>query len=178
MTAVLYLFKSKKNKMARKRKRSTSHRRRRRIGAMSMTASNPIVQIGSIAAGFFLIGQPLNNMLDQVTAGKIDGKLIGGAEAGIGALLLLKKGRKDMLTTVAGGVLIGAGAKRLLKELGVIAGFQSVPVLGGYKSVPVLGGYTPSGAGINGYTAPKPMHTKVMGAVDRSTGCAGSDCMP
>lgn len=187
MVAVLLFIINLKNKAMAKhaRKRSKPTRRRRRVGAMSMTASSPLVKLGSIALGYFL-GDKINAALAKVT-GTIDGKIVAAAEAGLGALLLLKKGKKSVIVTAAGGVLIGAGAKKLLTEFGVISGFRQVPVIGrrnmnGFRQVPVvngyntnssplsMGGYNPNSSplSMNGYQ--RPFHQQVMG----STGGSGS----
>jgi len=136
--------------------------------------------IGSLAAGYFLISTPLNDALDKLTGGKIDGKLLAAGEAGIGALLLLKKGKKTMITSVAGGVLAGAGLKRFIDAMKAttttttaVTGYKRVPVLNGYKSVPVIGmnGYNVP-QGMNGYEVPAPSAaSKIMGA------CSGNDLL-
>jgi hypothetical protein len=152
-------------------------RRRRRMGAMALNAANPMVQIGSIAAGFLLVGKPLNDMIDKLA--KIDAttdaskkKIVAGVEVGLGALLLLKKGKKSMIEVVGGGILAGAGLKRALTEFGIISGFQQVPVLSGYKNVPVLGGYNvPSPAGLNGYNTRRSVSQQIMGSTNRTGSC-------
>lgn len=137
--------------------------KRRRVGAAaSLNPSSPIVMLGSVAAGFLLgdtINEPIDKLLkgDKAAVPETTNKLVGAGQTGVGALLLLGKGKKSMLKTVAGGVLAGSGAKRLLKALGIMGGYQAVPVLGsqargvgGYQAVPVLGNpYNPEG--INGY---------------------------
>jgi len=145
----------------RKRSRARKTSRRRRVGAMSLNASNPAVMFGSLAAGFLLVGKPLNDAVDKlmkidpITGDPTKSKIIGAAEAGIGAMLLMKKGRKTMPEVVAGGILFGAGLKRLLKEFGVMGGFRKVPVIGNY-SVPA--------AGLGAYSVPN--HSKIMGSTD------------
>lgn len=138
--------------MAKRRKtRKTS--RRRRIGALSLNASSPLVKFGSIALGYFL-GDKINAKLDEVTGGKVDGKIIAGAEIGAGIMLMKSKG-SSTLKAVAAGALLGAGAKKAMTEFGIISGFRSVPVVGGYKvpaslpaqmngitDVPTVGGFT------------------------------------
>lgn len=172
-----------------KKKKSTGSKRKK-VGAMSLSASSPLVMYGSIAAGYFF-GDKLNDAVDKATGGKIDGKIVGGAEAGLGALLVFGKGKKSLPKTIAGGVLLGAGAKKMLKEFGVISGYGSVPVVGrrrinGYGSVPVVGGYTPSvmlagalngnGNGMNaGYPVPRPPHKQVVGSYDDGNGSGITD---
>jgi hypothetical protein len=175
-------YKKKSKKGA---KRTT--RRRRRVGAVALNAKSPLVQFGSIAAGYFL-GDTINPLIDKV-AGTMDPKIVGAAEAGIGAALafnLLSKGKAPgALQVAAGGILMGAGAKRLLKEFGVINGFQSVPVLAGrrmngYNSVPVLGGYNTSRTamnGIGGYRVGPRINgsSNVMGCAASGSGLTGNN---
>jgi len=151
--------------MARRRKKRTTGRRRSRVGAMALNANSPVVQLGAVAIGYLFAGNAINGAIDKAlnitaidAAGTSKGKMVAVAEAGLGALLLMKKGKKSLPLTIAGGVLAGAGLKRLLAEF-KIGGFQSVPVLGrvrGFQSVPVLGnaapGYPVPRNGINGYT--------------------------
>ena len=154
----------------RKRSRARKTSRRRRVGAMSLNASNPAVMFGSLAAGFLLVGKPLNDAVDKlmkidpITGDPTKSKIIGAAEAGIGAMLLMKKGRKTMPEVVAGGILFGAGLKRLLKEFGVMGGFRSVPVVSGFRKVPVIGNYSVPAAGLGAYSVPN--HSKIMGSTD------------
>jgi hypothetical protein len=170
--------------MAKKRK-STKRRstRRRRIGAVALNPANPVVKIGAAAAGFVFAGT-INPLIDKV-AGTMDAKLVGAGQTGIGAaLMFMKLGNKKpgLVQTVAGGVLAGAGAKRLLQALGIINGFSAVPVIGrkmmkssmnGYGNVPVIGnapGYTVPRSlnGVfNGYTVPQ-APGKMMGNVEGS----------
>ena len=168
--------------MARRRKKRSSGRRRRSMGAMALNANSPVVQLGAVAVGYLFAGKPINDMLDKVTGGKVSGKIIAGAEVGLGALLLLKKGRKSLPQTIAGGVIAGAGLKRLLVEMGVVSGFQAVPVLGrlgGYQKVPVLGspngGLTVPRNGVFGYNT---SDQKVMGGFENGNGngnCINTD---
>jgi len=140
------------------RRRRHHRRRRRSVGAMPGTET--LVMLGSAGAGFFL-GDTLNPMVDKVTsmlplpapaAGTpttgiaslgLNTNTIGLAlEAGLGAALLLKK-RKSTVTAALGGLSAGLAVQRLLKTMGIVSGFQSVPVIGrrmgGYQSVPVIG---------------------------------------
>jgi len=148
--------------MAKRRKKRSSGRRRR-MGAMALNANNPVVTLGSVAAGYLMAATPVNSALDKVTGGKIDAKILGAAQVGLGALVIMKKGgKKSLPLTIGAGVLAGAGLKRLLVAMGVVSGFQSVPVIGGYRSVPVIGngnGYRVP-AGLGGYTTSP---VKVMG---------------
>lgn len=159
-----------------KRKKKTTHRRRRRVGAMSLTASNPLFKYGPIVAGYFL-GDKINTAIDTATGGKIDTKIVGIAEAGLGAFLVFSKGKPSLIKSVAGGVALGAGIKRLMAAFGVgyIGGYGAVPVIGnrgarrmnGYGSVPVIGrsgmqGYAPNGQ-LGAYGVPN--NVKVMNGV-------------
>lgn len=179
--------------MARRKKHGKKHHRRRHIGAVGkgmFKPNSPLVQYGSIAAGWF-VGTKINDAIDKAINGdkpaneQIDGKIVAAAEAILGGMLYFSK-KKTMAKTVAGGVLLGAGVKRGLKEFGVINGFQSVPVLAGYQSVPVLGGYsvpTPGGS-LAGYSVPTPggslagrrVHKSVMGSIGDDNGSGVNPC--
>lgn len=128
-------------KHAKKRKKPAT-RRRRRIGAVALSASSPLVQYGSIAAGF-LLGDKINEAIDKVVGATIDSKIVAGGQVGIGYLLALRKGaKKNLITTVVGGVMLGAGGKRALAAfgLGSINGYQMVPAVGGYQNVRAVSG--------------------------------------
>jgi hypothetical protein len=155
---------------------------RRRVGAMALSASSPVVQFGSIGVGW-LMADTINTQIVRFT-GTMDGKMVGGITAGIGAALqFMKLGKKpkSTLQVAAGGVLIGAGAKKLLKEMGVINGYSAVPVVGtggrmnGYHAVPVVNGYKagpsyPSSlnGALNGYKVPRPAN--IVGNAGSSSG--------
>jgi hypothetical protein len=170
---------------------------RRRVGATALNLKNPIVMYGPIVGGF-LMGDMINNAIDKALPDdKVGQKIKGGAEAGIGAALVFMKlgKKKTIIEVVAGGVLAGAGVRRLLKEFGIITGiggYQSVPVLGrragvnGYGAVPVIGnGYKTSRTALNGvlnggYQVPQvPSKLNVMGSTGSGSGLnnSGSDCM-
>lgn len=175
--------------MAKRKKAKKATRRRRRVGALAMSASSPLVMYGSMAAGF-LMGDTINAQIDKIT-GTADAKIVGAAEAGIGAALVyMKLGKKKSVAEVAvGGILVGAGAKRLAKTFGLIngiGGYNRVPVVSGYGSVPVLGkasvnGYIPQSGSLNGafngYAVPKPAHTAIMGNSSGSGYNSGSGYM-
>lgn len=146
---------------SRKSTKKKTTRRHRRVGALSMRGNAQLFKIAAIAAGYFL-GDKLNDFITNATGGKIDGKIVAGAEVGLGALLLMSKGRQTMMKTVIGGLSLGAGLKKALKEFGVISGYGNVPVLGarrpmrrvaGYGDVPVIGGYDSPGT-LAGYDSP------------------------
>lgn len=173
---------------AKRRSHKKSHRRRRRVGAMSLSASSPLMLYGSIALGYFMGGKILDPLLTKVT-GTLDPKIVGAGKAGLGFLLAFK-GKKNLPKTLAGGILLGDGLKSLLTSFGVVTGYGAVPVVGsrrrlnGYGAVPVVGGYTggytPSqmiagplnGMGANGYNGyqapPVPRKGSVVGAVEGS----------
>lgn len=177
--------------MARKKshkKRTT--RRHRRVGAMALNAKSPLLMWGSIAAGYLLSDTIEGFIPDTFMATNTSrGKIIGAGTAGIGAALMLAKlGKKPKgaLEVGLGGILIGAGGKKLLKEFGVVSGiggYQSVPVIGnqirrgvaGYQSVPVIG-YTPSRQALNGMPsmssgyATRSTANQIMGNVDGGSG--------
>lgn len=125
--------------MAKKRKKQTTRRRGRRMGAMSLNASSPLVKYGSIAAGFFL-ARPINGLIDKVVM-DIDPKLVAAGQVGIGALIAFRKGggKGKLISTIAGGVMVGAGAKRAMSAFGV-GGFRSVPAVNGWQNVPAVNG--------------------------------------
>lgn len=168
--------------MARKRHHKKTHRRRR-IGAMSLSATSPLVKYGSIALGY-IAATTINNGIDGVVPSSMKsntnyGKLAAVGEVGLGALLAFRKGKKSTIGAIAGGLLIGAGLKRGMSALSsstapaTTGGYGQVPVLGGYGQVPVIGkrvaGYTPNQT-LGGYTpnqtltGNKPAHLTVMGS--------------
>lgn len=186
MAACLFIT-TKNTIMARKRKKS-SHRRRRRVGAMALNASSPLVKIGSIVAGYFL-GDTINGLLNNLVPASMKtatnanktGKMVAIGEGGIGAALILIKGKKTVLKVAFGGVMLGAGIKRFmnLSKAGVdpasLGGYGDVPVIGayatngqlgyrrriaGYGDMPVIGSYTPNSS-LNGTS-------KVMGGTSHS----------
>jgi hypothetical protein len=183
--------------MARK-KRHAKHRRRhhRRVGALALNPSSPLVMLGSVAIGYFGAGaiNPMVNMLIPATmkTQPMTGKLVAAGEVGIGALLILGKGKKSMIKTIAGGLLAGAGLKRAMvvfapgatdtlgayRPNSALNGYGDVPVIGkhrmnGYGDVPVIGrtpGVSHGTNGVYGYIPNSQLHG-VMGNVD--PGCMG-----
>ena len=174
--------------MARKETHKKSHRRHH-IGAMSLSASSPLVKYGSIALGY-IAATTINNGIDGVVPSSMKtntnyGKLAAVGEVGLGALLAFRKGKKSTIGTIAGGILIGAGLKRGMSALtssstaATTSGYGQIPVVGSYGQVPVVGrrvaGYTPNQS-LTGYTpnqsltGNKPAHLTVMG-------CPGSGLM-
>lgn len=169
--------------MAKRRKKSKTGRRRR-VGAMSLNANSTLMKVLPIAAGYFFADK-VNAAIDKVTGGKLDSKIVAGGEVGLGYLLAFK-GKKSLPKGIAGGLLIGAGAKRLISSMG-IGGYGMVPVLGrvnGYQSVPVLGSYKTNGT-LAGYkTSSTPIMAGVNVAADGAKGSGsgitnsgGGDCM-
>lgn len=160
-----------------KKRKKTSVRRRRRIGALSMTAASPLVQYGAIAAGY-LFGDKINAALDKVIPATVDSKIVGAGLVGVGYWFALRKGaKKSMITSIVGGVAVGAGAKKLMASFGMgnIGGYQMVPAINGYSDVPAvgagrrrvgIGAYMPGANGLNGYVTAK----QTVGAVDTGTG--------
>ena len=160
--------------MAKRRKKARKTSRRRRIGGV-MAPGSPVLKYGSIAGGYFL-GDKINDAVDKATGGKVDGKIIAGVMAAAGAYLtFMAKGKKSVIKTAAGGILLGAGVKKGLKEFGVLNGFDNVPVLAGYQSVPVLSGYGTSRTSMNGFNVPQPVYKSVMGNVGAEMGYGIND---
>lgn len=162
-----------------RRKKSKKTSRRRRIGAMSFNANSPLVKFGSMAAGYFF-GDKINALVSKVTGDKIDGKIVGIAQAGLGAYyLFMKKGSKNLPLSIAAGVVAGAGIKKTMASFGIgklLSGYGDVPVLGrrritGYQQVPVIGSPANNGY-VAGYdTAKVPVMAGVnAGAADNGSG--------
>lgn len=158
--------------MAKYSKRKTAKRktsRRRRVGAVALNANSPLVKYGSIAAGFIMANM-INAPLDKVIPTNIDSKLVAAGQLGLGAALAFKK-KQTALTTIAGGVLMGAGLKRAMGAFGIgsIGSYQNVPVVGrvgSYQNMPVIAGYQTAPVAMAGYqTAPVAMagSSSVMG---------------
>lgn len=118
------------------------------MGARGM---NHLLVVGASAVGGFLLDGAvgINTATDaQVTkfapTSTMVPKVVTGVELGLGGYLAFKK-RRHMVTSIIGGVVLGIGARRVLKQMGVITGYQSMPVLGrrhgvaGYQNTPVLG---------------------------------------
>lgn len=134
----------------RKRKHSRAHRR---VGAFGSKGGTGL-KLLAVAGGFFA-GPTINGWVDKVLpkttpAGSttpVPNENIGIlGEVGLGGLLLMRRkgGKASTYTALAGGVLAGAGLRRLAKKMGMMSGYQSVPVIGrhrmtGYQSVPVIG---------------------------------------
>lgn len=165
-----------------KRKKKTTRRRSRRVGAtMALTPTNPMVKLGGLVLGF-LAATPINAAIDKATGGKIDTKIVGGVQVGLGAFYLLSKGKKNLILTLATGVLAGAGVKREMTAFGIggIGGYGAVPALGGYGAVPALGyarrvaGYDTPGI-VGGYSVPGTMQgaQSVMGGVGNASNGSG-----
>ena len=175
--------------MAKKKKHK---RRARRVGGLKLGGNDTLIKLAAVGVGF-LAATPINNAIDKILPKDATGApsknmqtaaTVG--QVGIGGLLLLKKGRgtTGMAMNAAGGLLAGASIKRVLKTMGIISGYQSVPVIGsrrhrmaGYQSTPVIGaipaqlagtppqlaGYRPAGSGAMG--AYVPAGSGVMGGI-------------
>lgn len=160
-----------------KRKKSRKTSRRRRVGAMSFNANSPLVKFGSIAVGF-LASDKINAMIDKVTGGKLDPKLVALLQAGGGAYYsFMHKGKKNLPLAVVSGVLTGAGAKRAMSSFGIgklLAGYGDVPVIGkrvaGYQEVPVIG----NGGYVTGYDTAKVPVMAGVSAGDSGSGITNS----
>jgi len=176
-------------KHRKKAKKKSTTRRRRRVGAMALSPSSPLVKFAPIAIGYFL-GDKINEAVLKMTGDKLDKKIVAGAEAGLGYMLVFGPGKKSLMKSVAGGIALGAGAKLLMSEFGIggIGPYGRVPVIAGpYGNVPVIAGrrrvgngYTPNKA-LNGYTPNNSLASRIMGAVNASgsgiTSTSGSDLM-
>lgn len=176
--------------MAKKKKKSSTKRRRHHVGALSMNASSPIVMLGSVALGYFggtAINQALNMIIPaSMKTQAYTGKAVAAGQVGLGALLVLGKGKKSLIKTVAGGLLAGAGLKRAMvvfapNTTDTLGGYGDIPVIGayappsqingrrrvnGYGSIPVIGGYNPESS-LTGTPS------KVMGSVDAACMSSG-----
>lgn len=115
--------------MAKRRKSAKKTSRRRRVSGVALSAKSPVVQLGAIAAGYFFLGDKINDALSNVT-GSVDPKIIAAAEV-VGGFLLRKK-MKGTAGQVLGGILIGAGAKKGLQEFGVLSG---LPTVGNFRTI-------------------------------------------
>jgi DNA-directed RNA polymerase subunit RPC12/RpoP len=152
------------------KKKSKGGRKRRRVGALS--PSSPMVKLGSVAVGFLAANQ-INALVNKVVPASVDAKIVGAGQTGLGALLILSKGRPNIIKTLAGGVLAGSGVKRLAQSMGLmpapapaVTGYRSVPVIGSYGQVPVIGsGFTPSGT-LAGYAIPSGGKLGRVGSLD------------
>jgi hypothetical protein len=135
--------------------------------------------------------------IKKIVGDKLDSKIVAGAEAGLGFLLAMRKGKKTLPLVILGGYLLGAGVKKGMAAFGIggLGPYGEVPVvagLGPYGLVPVIGkrrlaGYNPSGT-LGGYN-PSGSINKVMGAMGTvstgngsgstiTPGDPGSDMMP
>lgn len=112
--------------MARRKKTKKSSPRRRRVSGVALNAKNPLIAYGAIAAGYFM-GEKVNELVEKAT-GTLDPKIVAAGEVVAG--ILLRSKMKGAVGTIAGGVLIGAGAKKGLQAFGVISG---LPVVGNYR---------------------------------------------
>ncbi len=159
-----------------KRKKKSHGRRRRRIGALSMSASSPLVKFGSMAAGYFLADK-VNEQLVKLT-GTMDPKIVNGILAAGGLYYnFLYKGKKSTIMVALTGLAAGVGAKGLLTDFGVITGFREMPVIGSYGNVPVIGEYAPTSgnlSGIGAYNVPSSVLNGI-GAVADASG-SGVNC--
>lgn len=142
-----------------------THKKSRKVGAMALSPSSTLMKWGPILAGYFLADK-INTPIDTALGGKIDSKIIGAAEGGLGFLLVFGKGKKSLPKSILGGLLLGAGAKRLLKDFGVMGGFHDVPVVGSPYRVPVLGAYRVPPTPVMGAYRVPPRRNGVMAGVN------------
>lgn len=152
--------------MAKKKAKKTTRRRRSRVGALSLNPSSPLVMYGSVAVGY-LMGNTINAPITKAIGDKLDNKIVAGAQVGVGALLVMKKGKKSLPVTIAAGLLAGAGLKRGMEAFGIgqthMAGFQDVPAVNGYQQVP----------SVNGTRIPRRMGAYNLGQMHTSRAMAG-----
>lgn len=141
------------------KKKTKNRKKSRRVGGIGLKPDSMVTKVLAVAAGYFLLADPINDQLDKLipkkeaapaapatTAGFMDNiDIVGVGEVGIGAAALFM-GKPSLLKTLAGGILVGAGVKRLMGGPAGVTGYQSVPVIGyakkrmaGYQSVPVIG---------------------------------------
>jgi hypothetical protein len=148
-----------------------------------MKAGSPLLMVGSAAVGF-LAGTQVNQAINMLIPATMKtqantGKAVAAVQVGVGAFLILSKGKKSMLKTIAGGLLAGAGLKRAT----IVFKAGTTDTLGGYGDVPVIGAYAPNGQlgrRVHGYGdvpvigayAPNSSLTgsKVMGSFDNGSG--------
>lgn len=143
--------------MAHKRRRQRHHARRRsKVGLTTMSPANPLIVLGSLALGY-LSGDTISGKLDTyipttttpatattpaVVKNVVSDTVLGASEMGAAALLYLK-GPKKVWSHVVAGFTAGVGLRLVLKDQGVVTGFQSLPVIGnilrGFQSLPVVG---------------------------------------
>lgn len=170
-----------------RKSKKVTKRRRRSVGAMITNPNSWAMKLISIGGGF-LMADKINPQLDKIPGfTTMDEKTKGGIQGGVGAFFALRNKKADalgMVQTVGGGVLAGAGAKRLLRGMGLISGFQNVPVVGGYKGVPVIGqkrmgayNTNPAARGLAGYNTNPAARglANVMGSTGSGSGVTNSD---
>lgn len=165
-------YSHKKRRRHHKKATHRTHRRRRSVGALAMTANSPLVMIGSVAVGF-LAGSQINQAINMLIPANLKtqagtGKAVAAGQVGLGALLILGKGKKSMIKTIAGGLLAGAGVKRAT----IVFKTGTTDTLGGYGDVPVIGAYVPNsqlnGRRVHGY-GDVPVVGNAMGAYTPNT---------
>jgi len=152
--AALFINHFKNSFMAKKKSHKKKHHRRRHVGALALSPSSPLVMLGSVAIGYFA-GTGINSAINMLIPASMKtqqytGKAVAAGQVGLGALLVLSKGKKTLVKTIAGGLLAGAGVKRAM----IVFAPGTTDTLGGYGQVPVLGAYTTNGQlgrRVNGY---------------------------
>lgn len=180
------------------KKKKGGKRRSRSVGAFSLSKKGTGMKLLALAGGY-LLADSINGMVDKVLPGTTDATtgiktvspsmitVAGVGQLGIGGMLLMSK-QQSTLKTVAGGIMAGAGAKRMLVKAGIIKGYrvngyQSVPVIGkrrvnGYQKVPVMGSTPAQLAGtpaqLQGYTSQGSGVLAGFGCVDNGSGITQS----
>lgn len=166
--------------MAKKKKRyspkrrahraASSPRRRRRVGAMALNANSMIVKLGSVALGY-VMGEKILAPVKSMIGDKVDGKIVAGAEGLAGYYLAFKKGgKKGMIQTVAGGILLGDAVKTLMKSFGMggFGPYGRIPALGNrspYGRIPALGSYNPHGTLNGSYNPHGTLSNRMMAGI-------------
>lgn len=178
------------------KKKGAKKKTKKRIGKATLNAKNPWVMIIPAAVGL-LSGAKVNAKLNEmVLHDKVDGKIVGFGELGVGAgLMFIKFGKKKtVVEVVTGSFAAGLGVRKLLSEFGVwpettaVTGYKQTPIvarrpssvrrMSGFGDVPVIGapdnqGYKTKGAmngsGANGYGV-----SKVLGHVMSNSNGNGS----
>lgn len=151
--------------MARKKtKKSATPKRRRRVSGIALNAKSPVVNYGSIAAGYFL-GQTINDAIQKVVANvapSVSPTILAAVQAGGG--FLIRKSMKGTAGQVIGGVLMGSGIRAGLKATGIISG---IPTIGGMRTVAQLPRSVRKVAGLPGSGVASPAMA-VIGAMPAS----------
>lgn len=165
-------------KYAKRRKTKPASRRRRRVGALN--TKGLLMKLAPVAAGY-LLAEQINPLVDKIVPATIKAKsnyqmIAGVAEGGLGGWLAFGMKKRSMPLQIVGGVMLGAGLKRVVKSQGAVAGFRDQKVIQGRRGMAgfydqkVVQGYTPTtGQGLTGFN-PVTAAGKMMSGVPGSTG--------